>query len=349
MRKIICGTAAVATVSALALGGSTRPAAATSLPALQQRAQAVADRVTGLEHHLASLERTRRRLDAAITATSQRLAGDRLAAGRAATAYVAARRVLIERAIESYKSSPQGSLSLLLSARSIQDATAVEEAAAAAARSNEAALDELLAAKRRAARLSAATENRKAVLLTRRARVARIHASIRSTLDARKTTLEDLGAKITRLKRAARREARQARMAAAAAAVVAPGAASPPGKDVFGRLATDGPSNGIPGSYLATGVSFEGLASWYGPGFEGHTTADGDVFNSNLYTAASKSLPLPTWLYVSRGGRGVVVLVNDRGPYAGDRVLDLSRAAAQALIIGGVGWVRAEILVTRAP
>ena len=112
-------------------------------------------------------------------------------------------------------------------------------------------------------------------------------------------------------------------------------------------LAGSGPSADIPDGYVGTGVAFEGLASWYGPGFEGNNTASGDVFDSSLYTAASKDLPLGTWLFVQRLGRGVVVLVNDRGPYVGDRILDLSHAAAEAIGLTGpgVGWVGAEIVV----
>ena len=94
-------------------------------------------------------------------------------------------------------------------------------------------------------------------------------------------------------------------------------------------LQPSGPSAGIPDGFVGTGVTFEGIASWYGPGFEGNHTASGDIFDSALFTAASKTLPLGTWLYVEHHGRGVVVFVNDRGPYVEDRILDLSEAAAK--------------------
>ncbi len=90
-----------------------------------------------------------------------------------------------------------------------------------------------------------------------------------------------------------------------------------------------------------------GLASWYGPGFEGNPTANGDIFDPDLFTAASRDLPFGTWLFVTHNGRGVVVLVNDRGPYIDDRVLDLSQAAAEAIGITGLGWIEAEILLKR--
>ncbi len=85
----------------------------------------------------------------------------------------------------------------------------------------------------------------------------------------------------------------------------------------------------------------EGLASWYGPGFKGLPTASGEPFNPQGYTAAHKTLPLGTDLVVNYGGRSVEVTVNDRGPYAGARELDLSRAAARdiGLTRAGVDYV----------
>ncbi|HEV8044617.1 MAG TPA: septal ring lytic transglycosylase RlpA family protein [Rubrobacter sp.] len=84
-----------------------------------------------------------------------------------------------------------------------------------------------------------------------------------------------------------------------------------------------------------------GLASWYGPGFEGQITASGEVFDPYGYTAAHKTLPLGTQLSVSYAGRTVQVTVNDRGPYSGGRDLDLSQGAAEYLGLtnSGVDWV----------
>lgn len=79
------------------------------------------------------------------------------------------------------------------------------------------------------------------------------------------------------------------------------------------------------------------LASWYGPGFEGMPTAAGDSFDPWGFTAAHKTLPFGTVLQVGYGGNSVAVTVNDRGPYVGDRGLDLSRGAADALGFTGAG------------
>jgi peptidoglycan lytic transglycosylase len=84
-----------------------------------------------------------------------------------------------------------------------------------------------------------------------------------------------------------------------------------------------------------------GEASWYGPGFHGRQTANGERFNTNDLTAAHKTLPFGTKVKVTHEltGKSVVVRINDRGPYAKDRVIDLSKASAQAIGISGVAKV----------
>lgn len=86
-----------------------------------------------------------------------------------------------------------------------------------------------------------------------------------------------------------------------------------------------------------------GRASWYGRGFQGRRTASGEHFDMHAMTAAHPSLPFGTRLMVrnANNGRQVIVRVNDRGPHTGGRIIDLSRAAAQAigLLEAGVGNV----------
>lgn len=85
----------------------------------------------------------------------------------------------------------------------------------------------------------------------------------------------------------------------------------------------------------------KGAASWYGPGFHGRKTASGERFNTHAMTAAHKTLPFGTRVRVTneKTGRAVVVRINDRGPYAHGRIIDLSQASARAIGIGGVGKV----------
>jgi rare lipoprotein A len=92
-----------------------------------------------------------------------------------------------------------------------------------------------------------------------------------------------------------------------------------------------------------------GAASWYGPGFQGKQTANGERFNTHALTAAHRSLPFGSRVRVTnqQTGRSVVVRINDRGPYVGGRVIDLSKASAQAIGISGVGRVTLATLSTR--
>lgn len=82
-----------------------------------------------------------------------------------------------------------------------------------------------------------------------------------------------------------------------------------------------------------------GVASWYGPNFQGNPTANGEIFDMNELTAAHKSLPFNTRVKVVHlsTGREVVVRINDRGPFIKGRIIDLSRRAAEKLGIIGSG------------
>src|SRR5256714_7590509 len=94
-----------------------------------------------------------------------------------------------------------------------------------------------------------------------------------------------------------------------------------------------------------SGHSFSGRASYYG-NESGSRTASGQRFNQSAMTAAHRSLPFGTKLKVTHGDRSVVVTINDRGPFIGGRVLDLSTGAARAigLTAAGVGRVVAEVM-----
>ena len=89
-----------------------------------------------------------------------------------------------------------------------------------------------------------------------------------------------------------------------------------------------------------------GVASWYGKGLDGKPTANGEIFNSNDYTAAHPTLPMPSIVEVTNlaNGKTVNVRINDRGPFHTNRIIDLSKAAADALGINGTAKVRVRLL-----
>nr|WP_233440342.1 septal ring lytic transglycosylase RlpA family protein [Halomonas coralii] len=98
----------------------------------------------------------------------------------------------------------------------------------------------------------------------------------------------------------------------------------------------------------AEGYEAEGTASWYGEKFQGYDTASGESYDMYKMSAAHRSLPLPTYARVTNtdNGRSVIVKVNDRGPFHGNRLIDLSYAAAARLGIlrTGTGHVRVEAI-----
>ena len=91
-----------------------------------------------------------------------------------------------------------------------------------------------------------------------------------------------------------------------------------------------------------------GIASWYGPGFDGKATANGETYDQNALTAAHNTLPLPTIVRVTNleNGRAIELRINDRGPFAHGRIIDVSRRAAQLLGFetAGTARVRVEVL-----
>ena len=96
----------------------------------------------------------------------------------------------------------------------------------------------------------------------------------------------------------------------------------------------------------------EGLASWYGDDFHGRLTANGEVFDMESLTAAHPTLPMPCYARVTNlaNGKSLIVRVNDRGPYHGNRLIDVSNKAAELLEFKGNGVARVRVeYVARAP
>ena len=133
-------------------------------------------------------------------------------------------------------------------------------------------------------------------------------------------------------------------------------------KQVRGRDTAPSPTAGgiykIGNPYQISGVWYypavdydydeTGIASWYGPDFHGKVTANGEPYDMNAMTAAHRTLPMPSVVQVTNleNGRSVTLRVNDRGPFARGRIIDLSRRAAQLLDVerNGTAKVRVQVL-----
>lgn len=99
------------------------------------------------------------------------------------------------------------------------------------------------------------------------------------------------------------------------------------------------------------GASEEGIASWYGHPYHGRRTANGEIYDQDLMTAAHPTLTFNTWVRVYNLDNGLEteVRINDRGPFAKGRAIDLSRAAAREIAMIGPGTARVRVVVTKAP
>lgn len=100
--------------------------------------------------------------------------------------------------------------------------------------------------------------------------------------------------------------------------------------------------NNVEGKLIETGE-----ASWYGPNFHGKQTANGEIFNQNELTAAHRTLPFNSIVKVVNkdNGKSVIVRINDRGPYAKNRIIDLSKRAAEEINMINSGHAKVEIFL----
>jgi len=127
------------------------------------------------------------------------------------------------------------------------------------------------------------------------------------------------------------------------------------------ETATPNPTHKIGKPYKVAGKTYypevnlhydrTGLASWYGSQFHGRKTANGDVFNMNDLTAAHTTLPMPSYVRVTNveNGRWLILKINDRGPFVGNRLIDVSRRAAQLLGFEKRGVTRVRVQAVNGP
>lgn len=113
-------------------------------------------------------------------------------------------------------------------------------------------------------------------------------------------------------------------------------------------------TQGVARDSIREGVSWQGKASWYGgngDGFHGRKTASGEIFDRNVLTAAHPFLPFDTIVSVThlKAGKEVLVRINDRGPFIEGRIIDLSRAAAEAIGMRYVGVAKVKVKIITLP
>ncbi len=132
------------------------------------------------------------------------------------------------------------------------------------------------------------------------------------------------------------------------------------GSTVTGPLATSKGHYKVGSPYIIKGKKYypsvdfnydkKGIASWYGPNFHGKLTANGEVYDQNEITAAHKTLPLPSIVRVTNleNGKSIIARVNDRGPYAHGRIIDMSKRSAELLGFKNKGTAKVRVQVLEA-
>ncbi|HEX2031193.1 MAG TPA: RlpA-like double-psi beta-barrel domain-containing protein [Actinomycetota bacterium] len=301
-------------------------------------AEAAAERLASLRARYEELEAQAERAAALMLDAAFREASLRARLARA-------RSLVNARANAAYRAGPGVFLDALLESRSLGEVLSsqeiIEQALMADIEDAARALEERDAARA----LRAGLERAKSQLVAQQRELGALQAEMASVLAEARAAARAAGVKVQAL------EEEKERLEQAAAREVERTALLRVGVDQSDLLALLGPDGGrgcdIPSGLERTGDSFTGQASFYGDEFAGQPTATGAAFVPELFTAAHRTLPLPSFLHVTYRGRCATVLVNDRGPYVAGRVLDLSEGAARYLGLPGVDVVTADILSVR--
>lgn len=254
-----------------------------------------------------------------------------------------ARALLENRADAFYRAGPAAFLEAMFNAESLGDLSARQELIEHALEAGVAEAGQALAATEAVEAVRREAERHRAALLGRQRELEEIRTLLDIRLTSAQQEARESGVRVQALIEERRRLADLAASQQAFDELLAV-------DGELGRLLQMlGPTGGrgcqIPPGLVPSGQGFFGAASFYGEEFAGNPTAIGHIFNPALFTAAHRTMPLPSFLHVRYGSKCATVLVNDRGPYVDGRVLDLSEGAATYLGLPGVGQVQAEVLI----
>lgn len=315
-------------------------------------------RVAQIEARLAELLRSHEQAQQQESEASLEVARAFIEEQHVATRARKARHRFNQRARQAYMRGPLPDVYAMLAMFDIRGGLRVAPFLQQIVQADRDGLDDLGRAKDAAERHREEIDRRKQELLRTRAKLSSLKQEITVNLKAEQALLDEAREDLARLE-----AQRKARLKNPYPAPGTPGgvslaverARSARQKILDAKLAAllefyapgSGPEPFLPDVLRATGIVSTGLASWYGPGFHGRRASSGATFDANQLTAASRVLPFGTLLKVSFRGKAAVVVITDRGPYVPPRVLDLSRAAAEAIGMTGVQEVRMEVVVPK--
>jgi peptidoglycan hydrolase CwlO-like protein len=334
----------------------------------QQRAQAA---VRTLQSRVSVLQARLGRRQAALDRTASEVLGAQQDLRNTSLHLAVAEDTLSVRVRAAYEYGPASTLGVLLAAQTPADLASADEFARSVISSDQQAVGAVQNARNAVAERQQTLRARRAKLARQTREVAALLRIIRTKLSQARMTARRADLHVAALEREqaaleaaqrreeARRQRLQQQQSADGELVNGdgPGATDPnptgpvpdpPGFDQSDLLKLLGPTGGrtcgTPSGLRDTGQRISGKATWYGPGFAGRRTASGAIFNPSLFTAAHRTLPFGAFLRVHHAGRCAIVLVNDRGPWIYDRIVDLSEAAGHYLGVS-LTYVNADILV----
>ena len=306
----------------------------TSVQALQQQARDAAARVSEMEQSLATAMEALERASEELQKTEEEITYTESIAEQIKEDIAYNREALAVRADFIYRSGPLAYFEMIFAAQSLSEFTSVLQIADRLA-SNDAQILEKLQVQ------TVQLDNTLDELDELRGQQEAIEAARRADANSAQRILDEQKAYVnslnSRVQEALQRQQDEANRRAATRAAAPSGSNRPSG----GGGGGSGSSSA--GDYVATGMTFTGIASWYQVGTR---TANGEAFNPDAMTAAHQTLPFGTLVRVTFRGNSVVVRINDRGPFTGGRIIDLSRGSARVigLYSAGIGTVTVEVV-----
>ena len=308
-----------------------------SVESLQQRARAASARVSEMEGSLATAMDALNEASAELRETEESITENEEQVDRLEEGIAHSREALDRQVNFIYRSSRLGYLEMVFAAQNLAEFADALNMIDILANHDAQTVEDL---RIQTAQLEATLAD----LNDLRQQQASIEAAKRSEAQAAQRLLEEQQAYVGSLNRQVQEalQAEQDRQNREAAT----SAAAPSGSNrASGESASSsgGGSSSGAGGYVATGMTFTGIASWYQIGTR---TANGERFNPDAMTAAHKTLPFGTLVRVTFRGNSVVVRINDRGPFTGGRIIDLSRGSAAAIGLksAGIGTVQVEVV-----
>lgn len=330
---------AVATVCIVAQSAHAAPSGGADVQTAQARVATLASRLSGL---LLELQEA----SDASAAASGNLAIARLRIDRGRERAADAKYLLDAQAREAYIWGRLRQTHLLLNAKDLRHALTMGSYIGASMQKDAAALAKYTAAIEQIEAGQGAIDAERSVLQTNTRRLADLRKQVQQALDSQRQVLDAARAEMARLSELRRRELNRGPVSLV---VQARRSARQRVLDVKLAALLSWLAGNADQGLSSTGIVSTGLASWYGPGFDGRRSSSGATYHQEQMTAASLVLPFGTILKVTYNARSVFVVITDRGPYVAPRVLDLSAGASIALGHSGVKTVRMEIMIPVVP